>query len=88
MFYQQGSERVDVSCESLSTTKGPVEGQPFPYSDHETLSTELVLCSSEKGEGNSNQPQDCTPGILTSENVSVMCSLVASKRCTFVFVFS
>ncbi|XP_053492087.1 sphingomyelin phosphodiesterase 2 isoform X1 [Ictalurus furcatus] len=52
----KGSGRVDVSCESLSTTKGSVPGYEFPYSDHEALSTELLLCAlkDEKGE------KDCT----------------------------
>lgn len=47
-----------MSCESLSTTKGSVPGYEFPYSDHEALSTELLLCAlkDEKGE------KDCTAG--------------------------
>lgn len=47
-----------MSCESLSTTKGSVPGYDFPYSDHEALSTELLLCplKDEKGE------KDCNAG--------------------------
>uniref|UniRef100_A0A673I7A5 sphingomyelin phosphodiesterase n=1 Tax=Sinocyclocheilus rhinocerous TaxID=307959 RepID=A0A673I7A5_9TELE len=37
----KGSGEVDVSCESLSTTKGPVPGHPFPYSDHEALTADV-----------------------------------------------
>ncbi|KAI4882144.1 hypothetical protein NFI96_017234, partial [Prochilodus magdalenae] len=39
----QGSETVNLRCESMSTTKGSVPDKPFPYSDHEALTTELVL---------------------------------------------
>ncbi|KAJ8258072.1 hypothetical protein GJAV_G00192850 [Gymnothorax javanicus] len=46
----KGSKRVNVKCESLSTTKGSVPGRPFPYSDHEALSAELVLQNTEEGE--------------------------------------
>ncbi|XP_030633218.1 sphingomyelin phosphodiesterase 2 [Chanos chanos] len=40
----KGSERVDVKCESLSTTTGTAAGHPFPLSDHEAVSAELQLC--------------------------------------------
>ncbi|CAB1353343.1 unnamed protein product, partial [Coregonus sp. 'balchen'] len=39
----KGSSRVSIQCKSLSTTKGSVPDHPLPYSDHETLSTELQL---------------------------------------------
>lgn len=39
----KGSSRVHVQCESMSTTKGSVPHQPFPYSDHEALTAELRL---------------------------------------------
>ncbi|KAF3690167.1 Sphingomyelin phosphodiesterase 2 [Channa argus] len=39
----KGSSKVDVSCVSMSTTKGFVPDQPFPYSDHEALTAELRM---------------------------------------------
>ncbi|XP_076874936.1 sphingomyelin phosphodiesterase 2a [Brachyhypopomus gauderio] len=45
----KGSGSVNIRCESMSTTKGSVPGQPFPYSDHEALTTELVMTCSEGG---------------------------------------
>ncbi|XP_028855258.1 sphingomyelin phosphodiesterase 2 [Denticeps clupeoides] len=39
----KGSGKVDVKCESLSTTKGSISGKPFPLSDHEALSAQLLL---------------------------------------------
>ncbi|KAM6980882.1 sphingomyelin phosphodiesterase 2-like [Aplochiton taeniatus] len=39
----KGSSRVDVQCESMSTTKGSVPDHPFPYSDHEALTAQLRL---------------------------------------------
>uniref|UniRef100_A0A671SI37 sphingomyelin phosphodiesterase n=1 Tax=Sinocyclocheilus anshuiensis TaxID=1608454 RepID=A0A671SI37_9TELE len=47
----KGSGEVDVSCESLSTTKGPVPGHPFPYSDHEALTAEFLFTPTTKGNG-------------------------------------
>ncbi|XP_026857557.1 sphingomyelin phosphodiesterase 2a [Electrophorus electricus] len=43
----KGSGSVNVRCESMSTTKGSVPDKPFPYSDHEALTTELVILCSE-----------------------------------------
>lgn len=43
----QGSTKVSMKCESLSTTKGSVAGKPFPYSDHEALTAELTLLQSD-----------------------------------------
>ncbi|XP_066522134.1 sphingomyelin phosphodiesterase 2 [Hoplias malabaricus] len=70
VFYK-GSEKVDVSCESLSTTKGTIPGQPFPYSDHEVLTTKLVLFPANEGKGESNQEKDYTAGKL-SELVNIV----------------
>ncbi|XP_063063808.1 sphingomyelin phosphodiesterase 2a [Engraulis encrasicolus] len=39
----KGSDRVCVRCESMSTTKGCVPDKPFPYSDHESLTIQLLL---------------------------------------------
>ncbi|KAI1893067.1 hypothetical protein AGOR_G00140060 [Albula goreensis] len=47
----KGSRKVSVKCESLSTTKGSAPGKPFPYSDHEALSAELLLQEEEEPEG-------------------------------------
>ncbi|XP_051987035.1 sphingomyelin phosphodiesterase 2-like isoform X2 [Xyrauchen texanus] len=55
----KGSGQVDASCESLSTTKGPVPGQPFPYSDHEALTAELLLTPTKKGYGCSEREFGC-----------------------------
>ncbi|KAG7494264.1 sphingomyelin phosphodiesterase 2 [Solea senegalensis] len=41
----KGSSKVDVFCDSMSTTKGSVPDHPFPYSDHEALMAELRLVS-------------------------------------------
>lgn len=62
----QGSGEVDVSCESLSTTKGPVPGQPFPYSDHEALTAEFLFKPSKKGNGCSEREFGCISGICVS----------------------
>uniref|UniRef100_A0A3Q3B9S6 Sphingomyelin phosphodiesterase 2 n=1 Tax=Kryptolebias marmoratus TaxID=37003 RepID=A0A3Q3B9S6_KRYMA len=41
------SERfTDVDCDFMSTTKGSVPDQPFPYSDHEALTAQLQLKAS------------------------------------------
>ncbi|XP_038551753.1 sphingomyelin phosphodiesterase 2-like [Micropterus salmoides] len=39
----KGSSKVDICCDFMSTTKGSVPDHPFPYSDHEALTTELRL---------------------------------------------
>ena len=39
----QGSSRLELHCESMSTTKGSVLDHAFPYSDHEALTAELRL---------------------------------------------
>ncbi|KAI2663905.1 Sphingomyelin phosphodiesterase 2 [Labeo rohita] len=55
----KGSGEVDVSCESLSTTKGPVPGHPFPYSDHEALTAEFLFTPTTKGNGCSKRQSGC-----------------------------
>lgn len=55
----KGSGEVDVSCESLSTTKGPVPGHPFPYSDHEALTAEFLFTQTTKGNGCSKRQSGC-----------------------------
>ncbi|CAL8401110.1 unnamed protein product [Arctogadus glacialis] len=39
----KGSSRLELHCESMSTTKGSVSDHAFPYSDHEALTAELRL---------------------------------------------
>ncbi|XP_030623685.1 sphingomyelin phosphodiesterase 2a [Chanos chanos] len=63
----KGSESLSVQCESLSTTKGSVPGHPFPYSDHEALTAELVLFHSE----GSNMPVSEGLAILTEAQMVV-----------------
>lgn len=41
--YLQGSSKVDLHCDSMVTTKGSIPDHPFPYSDHEALTSELRL---------------------------------------------
>ena len=63
----QGSSKVDVQCESLSTTKGSVPGHPFPYSDHEALTAELRLepvSQTQAGDDQGAMEPDCTAGTL------------------------
>uniref|UniRef100_A0A8D3CYA0 Sphingomyelin phosphodiesterase 2 n=1 Tax=Scophthalmus maximus TaxID=52904 RepID=A0A8D3CYA0_SCOMX len=36
----KGSPKTDIFCDSMSTTKGSVRDHPFPYSDHEALTSE------------------------------------------------
>lgn len=66
LFFWQGSGEVDVSCESLSTTKGPVPGHPFPYSDHEALATEFLFTPTTKGNGCSERQSGYVSGICSS----------------------
>lgn len=39
----KGSPKADICCDFMSTTKGSVANHPFPYSDHEALTSELRL---------------------------------------------
>uniref|UniRef100_A0AAY4CLP9 sphingomyelin phosphodiesterase n=1 Tax=Denticeps clupeoides TaxID=299321 RepID=A0AAY4CLP9_9TELE len=45
----KGSKNVCVKCESMSTTTGSVPGKAFPYSDHEALTSNLLLLKPEGG---------------------------------------
>ncbi|XP_056606495.1 sphingomyelin phosphodiesterase 2 [Triplophysa dalaica] len=58
------SEQVDVSCESLSTTKGPVPGHPFSYSDHEALTAEFLFTPNKKKHERSEREVDSFPDNL------------------------
>ncbi|XP_056316569.1 sphingomyelin phosphodiesterase 2 [Danio aesculapii] len=68
----KGSGEVDVSCESLSTTKGPVPGQPFPYSDHEALTAQFLFTPTKKGnkcaENKSGCISDDLPELVNTVN--------------------
>ncbi|TRY82184.1 hypothetical protein DNTS_000380 [Danionella cerebrum] len=57
-----GSQRVNMKCDSLSTTKGSVPDKPFPYSDHEALTAQLSLLSSE----------DCANGSAVTDQMEVL----------------
>ncbi|TRY89662.1 hypothetical protein DNTS_021532, partial [Danionella cerebrum] len=50
----KGSQEVDISCESLSTTEGSV-----PYSDHEALTAHFLFRTKEKGNGCSREESSC-----------------------------
>lgn len=65
LFSGQGSEQVDVSCASLSTTKGPVSRHPFPYSDHEALTAEFLFTPNKKKHERSERQVDGFPGICS-----------------------
>ena len=67
LFYSQGSPKTDVFCDSMSTTKGSVADQPFPYSDHEALTAELRLEShTPPGTGRDKNLKDSSTGIIVS----------------------
>ncbi len=66
LYFWQGSGEVDVSCESLSTTKGPVPGHPFPYSDHEALTAEFLFTLNTKGKGCAERQSGCVSGTCSS----------------------
>lgn len=66
-FNSQGSSKVDIHCDSMSTTKGSVPDHAFPYSDHEALTAELRLDTlhTPTGTGSDRQSKDqeCDAGI-------------------------
>ena len=67
----QGSKRVEMKCESLSTTQGSYPGRAFPLSDHEALSAHLLLVpsdpASQQGEPESGKENTGTQ-LLTQGN--------------------
>ncbi|KAM4612860.1 sphingomyelin phosphodiesterase 2 [Polymixia lowei] len=86
----KGSYKVDIKCQSMSTTKGSVPDHPFPYSDHETLTAELRLDlltqSQAKDEGRTRE-QDCAAGklaelvdIVTEARTEVKVGLHCAER--------
>ncbi|KAL1249640.1 hypothetical protein QQF64_020645 [Cirrhinus molitorella] len=75
----KGSQRVNMKCESLSTTKGSVADKPFPYSDHEALTAELALFRSEDSR---QHESGNTPAV--SEQMDVVteaCAVVKEGLC-------
>ncbi|XP_071398407.1 sphingomyelin phosphodiesterase 2 [Centroberyx affinis] len=86
----KGSSKVDIRCESMSTTKGSVPDHPFPYSDHEALTTELrldLLTQTEIGSDKQTKEQDCAAGkvaelvdILTEARTEVKVGLHCAER--------
>ncbi|XP_062852753.1 sphingomyelin phosphodiesterase 2 [Trichomycterus rosablanca] len=64
-IFFKGTKRANVSCESLSTTKGSVPGHPFPYSDHEALNAELLLSPLEEEKEDSTRKNECTADKLS-----------------------
>lgn len=70
-----------MSCESLSTTKGSVPGYDFPYSDHEALSTELLLCPLK----DEKKDKDFTAGIKISFYASCKIRLGHPVKCFLFF---
>ncbi len=60
LFLVQGSQRVNMKCETLSTTKGPVADKPFPYSDHEALTAELALLRLEDSRQHGSSDSECS----------------------------
>lgn len=43
LLNSQGSPKASICCEFMRTTRGSVSNQPFPYSDHEAVTTHLRL---------------------------------------------
>uniref|UniRef100_A0A8C5HMV1 sphingomyelin phosphodiesterase n=1 Tax=Gouania willdenowi TaxID=441366 RepID=A0A8C5HMV1_GOUWI len=59
----KGSSKIDIHCDAMSVTKGSVPNHPFPYSDHEALTSTLRL--------KSHQPDEnlhCTDFLRTSQD--------------------
>lgn len=74
----KGSSKVDISCVSMSTTKGSVPDHPFPYSDHEALTAELRMESrtvTETVRDTQSKHQDSVAG-----NVAELVDIVTEAR--------
>lgn len=75
----QGSSKADISCDFMCTTKGSVADQPFPYSDHEAVTTHLRL-------------KACTPADTLSEShnssagTPALCSFKISRTAVLVML--
>lgn len=66
-FNSQGSPKADIYCDFMSTTKGSVTDHPFPYSDHEALTSELRLKmhTNETESDSKSKNQDSAAGRFT-----------------------
>lgn len=60
----QGSSKADINCDFMSTTKGSVSDQPFPYSDHEAVTTHFRLKAFTPADTLSER-QNSSAGMLT-----------------------
>ncbi|KAJ8265761.1 hypothetical protein COCON_G00148600 [Conger conger] len=60
----KGSKTVRVKCESLTTTKGSFPGKPFPFSDHEALSAELLVERTQEAQDNEGTQDGYSPDAL------------------------
>ncbi|GAA6216799.1 sphingomyelin phosphodiesterase 2 isoform X1 [Lates japonicus] len=89
----KGSSKMDIFCDSMSTTKGCVPDHPIPYSDHEALTSELRLESHtppEAGRDEQSKDQDSAGkvaelvDIVTEARTEVKVGLHCAerKRCT------
>ncbi|KAM9757927.1 sphingomyelin phosphodiesterase 2 isoform 1-T2 [Menidia menidia] len=86
----KGSSSTQINCGVMSTTKGSVPGHPFPYSDHEALTSELRLrphIPAEAGGDGQSKTQDSAPGkvaelvdILTEARTEVKVGLHCAER--------
>ncbi|XP_068449492.1 sphingomyelin phosphodiesterase 2 [Clinocottus analis] len=88
----KGSSKTDVYCDFMSTTKGSVRDHPFPYSDHEALTSVLRLethCPTEtEGDGpRTLKNQDSAAGnlaelvdIVTEARTEVKVGLHCAER--------
>lgn len=84
----KGSSRMDIHCDSMSTTKGSIPEHPFPYSDHEALTAELRMethTPTEPGRDNKWMDQDSGKvaelvDILTEARTEVKVGLHCAER--------
>ncbi|KPP70534.1 sphingomyelin phosphodiesterase 2-like [Scleropages formosus] len=63
-IFFKGSKKVCVKCKLFSTTKGSVPGKPFPYSDHEALSADLLLLPQQVTEATGREHESCDTDAL------------------------
>ncbi|KAM7402475.1 hypothetical protein PAMP_017714 [Pampus punctatissimus] len=86
----KGSSKMDIHCDSMSTTKGSIPDHPFPYSDHEALTVELRLSPhspTETGSDGQSKDQHCAAAkgaelvdILTEARTEVKVGLHCAER--------
>uniref|UniRef100_A0A7N8XCR5 Sphingomyelin phosphodiesterase 2 n=1 Tax=Mastacembelus armatus TaxID=205130 RepID=A0A7N8XCR5_9TELE len=80
----KGSSKTEIYCDSMSTTKGSVPDHPFPYSDHEALTSELRLESHtppEIGRDTQSKDQDSAlVDIVTEARTEVKVGLHWAER--------